>query len=109
QMMLIGRFEAMQRLTVVRRLCDHVSIRPKGDLDQSNDSMTSDISPPPVSHPSRRPRAVIDRASETVRGITWSESNPEASPRSSSSHLAALGRPELSRRSGVFRRNAPLH
>jgi hypothetical protein len=47
-MMLIGKLDARQRLTVVRWLCGHCSIDPSGVCDQSLERMSSAISPSPT-------------------------------------------------------------
>jgi hypothetical protein len=44
----IGKFEARQRLTVVRTLCGQASIGPSGVDDQSMAPMSFAISPPPA-------------------------------------------------------------
>ncbi len=44
----IGKLEARQRLTVVRKLCGQVSIAPKGVADQSLERIKSPMMPPPV-------------------------------------------------------------
>src|SRR6266446_4178313 len=46
----MGKFEARQRLTVVRRLWDHDSMGPNEVADQSIDRISFPISPPPTSH-----------------------------------------------------------
>src|SRR5215204_480466 len=45
-MMLIGKFDARQRLAVVRRLCGHDSMGPSEVSDQSVSRTTLPISPP---------------------------------------------------------------
>src|SRR3979409_2203738 len=45
----MGKLEARQRLTVVRRLCGHESMEPSGVLVQSFDRTNLPISPPPTS------------------------------------------------------------
>src|SRR6266404_406036 len=45
----MGKLEARQRLTVVRRLCGHDSMGPSGVLAQSFDLTKRPISPPPTS------------------------------------------------------------
>src|SRR6266404_5061865 len=45
----MGKLEARQRLTVVRRLCGHDSMGPSGVLVQSFDRTNLPISPPPTS------------------------------------------------------------
>src|SRR5258708_36061283 len=44
----MGKLEARQRLTVVRRLCGHDSMGPSGVLVQSFDRTNLLISPPPT-------------------------------------------------------------
>src|SRR5215471_10718977 len=46
----MGKLDARHRLTVVRRLCGHLSSGPSGVFDQSMERMTLPISPPPTSH-----------------------------------------------------------
>src|SRR5712691_7100046 len=48
----MGKFEARQRLTVVRKLCGHDSMGPSGVLLQSIDRISLPISPPPMSQSS---------------------------------------------------------
>jgi hypothetical protein len=43
----MGKFEEMQRLTAVRKLCGQRSIRPSGVLSQSIARTSAPISPPP--------------------------------------------------------------
>src|SRR2546425_12076633 len=45
----IGKVEARQRLTVVRRLCGQHEMSPRGVLAQSIDRTSAPISPPPTS------------------------------------------------------------
>src|SRR5258708_648464 len=45
----MGKLEARQRLTVVRRLCGHDAMGPNGVLVQSMDRIRLPISPPPTS------------------------------------------------------------
>src|SRR5712671_2917314 len=47
----MGKLEARQRLTVVRRLCGHDSMGPSGVLVQSFDRTNLPISPQPTSQP----------------------------------------------------------
>ena len=44
----MGKLEARQRLTVVRKLCGQVSMSPKGVVDQSFERIKSPIMPPPT-------------------------------------------------------------
>ncbi|GMT98497.1 hypothetical protein KH5H1_26160 [Corallococcus caeni] len=48
----MGKLDARQMLTVVRRLCGQDSMGPRGELDQSSDAMSVAISTPPASHSS---------------------------------------------------------
>src|SRR5271154_4733621 len=51
----MGKFEARQRLTVVRRLCGQEPMGPSGVLLQFIDRTSFPISPPPTSQSSERP------------------------------------------------------
>src|ERR1051325_5632895 len=51
----IGKLEARQRLTVVRRLCGQREISPRGVFAQSSDRTSAPISPPPTSQSPARP------------------------------------------------------
>src|SRR5580700_9212782 len=62
----IGKFEARQRLTVVRRLCGHDPIGPRGVLVQSIDRTTLPISPAPASELASRVSLGISRLSSSV-------------------------------------------
>ncbi|MGQ0481874.1 MAG: hypothetical protein ACT4O0_12755 [Pseudonocardia sp.] len=55
--MLIGKLDARQMLTVVRRLCDQSSIGPSGVPDQFFSRITRPISPPPTSQSAPDPAA----------------------------------------------------
>src|SRR5258708_2474899 len=48
----MGKLEARQRLTVVRRLCGHDAMGPNGVLVQSMDRIRLPIAPPPTSQSS---------------------------------------------------------
>ncbi len=65
QMTQIGRSEAKQMLTVVRRLCGHPSTGPSGVADQSIDRIKLPISPPP----NRKARGFGSAASLSLRFI----------------------------------------
>src|SRR5438874_6392409 len=74
----MGKLEARQRLTVVRRLWFHDSRGPRGVLDQSIDRISLPISPPPTSQScallfSRRALAPYPDCSIDIRSFSTPE------------------------------------
>jgi hypothetical protein len=61
----MGKFEARQRLTVVRKLWGQVSIAPRGVVDQSFKRINSPIIPPPT----RKSRVWLSGAAPTCLNV----------------------------------------
>ena len=83
----MGRSEARQMLTVVRRLCGHSATGPSEVSDQSIDRIKLPISPPPV----RKARESGSEAGVSLRFISallvWDRDTGLRRPRPNRRHL----------------------
>src|SRR2546426_11498802 len=108
----MGKFEARQRLTVVRKLCGHDSMGPSGVLLQSIERINLPISPPPTSQsPARASFRLKGRSTSSSLNVLLDDSRAdrEADARARELFAAPQGpaRSPWRRTTGAEPRRAP--